>query len=248
MDRGNHYEAAFEAYLQWHRLCYVAVDESRRAMLDDISIKSLDFIVFGGDGARLVVDVKGRRFPLGKPDRPRRVWECWSTRDDVDGLEALGGTVRPRLCRPLGFHVSRTAQCGTAGGRGRPLDLARQALLAASGAVSRLSAIYASAQSQMGYRDAAARRVPLASAAVAPLHALRYDRRRGTSGINYMNRLKIAVRLESLGLPLRRALFEAGRMGVAGIQVDAVGDLSPNQLSETGRREFRNILRTTIWN
>ena len=47
MDRGNHYEAAFEAYLQWHRLCYVAVDETRRAILDDISIKSLDFIVFG---------------------------------------------------------------------------------------------------------------------------------------------------------------------------------------------------------
>jgi hypothetical protein len=22
MDRGNHYESAFEAYLQWHRLCY----------------------------------------------------------------------------------------------------------------------------------------------------------------------------------------------------------------------------------
>jgi hypothetical protein len=87
MDRGNHYEAAFEAYLQWHRLCYVAVDESRRAMLDETSIKSLDFIVFGSDGARLVVDVKGRRFPLGKPDKPRRVWECWSTRDDVDGLE-----------------------------------------------------------------------------------------------------------------------------------------------------------------
>ena len=37
-------------------------------------------------------------------------------------------------------------------------------------------------------------------------------------------------------------------MGVAGIQVDAAGDLSPNQLSETGRREFRNILRATIWN
>jgi L-ribulose-5-phosphate 3-epimerase len=58
-----------------------------------------------------------------------------------------------------------------------------------------------------------------------------------------MNRLKLAVRLESLGLPLRRALFEAGRMGVSGIQVDAAGDLSPNQLSETGRREFRHMLR-----
>ena len=87
MDRGNHYERAFEAYLQWHRLCYVAVDETRRAMLGETPIKSLDFIVFGGRGARLLVDVKGRRFPLGPPERPRRVWECWSTRDDVEGLE-----------------------------------------------------------------------------------------------------------------------------------------------------------------
>jgi sugar phosphate isomerase/epimerase len=58
-----------------------------------------------------------------------------------------------------------------------------------------------------------------------------------------MNRLKIGLRLESLGLPLRRALVEASRLGVAGVQVDAVGDLAPNVLSETGRREFRHRLR-----
>lgn len=59
-----------------------------------------------------------------------------------------------------------------------------------------------------------------------------------------MARLRIGVRAESTGLPLRRALAEAERMGVGGVQVDAVGDLSPNQLSQTGRREFRNLLRT----
>lgn len=58
-----------------------------------------------------------------------------------------------------------------------------------------------------------------------------------------MNRLKIGIRLESLGLPLRRALTEASRLGVAGVQVDAAGDLSPTTLSATGRREFRNLLR-----
>jgi sugar phosphate isomerase/epimerase len=58
-----------------------------------------------------------------------------------------------------------------------------------------------------------------------------------------MSPLKIGVRLESLGLPLRRALAEASRLGVGGVQVDAVGDLSPNNLSETGRREFRHLLR-----
>jgi hypothetical protein len=95
MDRGNHYERAFEAYLQERRLCYVAVDETRRAILGETPIKSLDFIVFGDEGARLLVDVKGRRFPMGPAEHPRRVWECWSTRDDVEGLErwaALSGS------------------------------------------------------------------------------------------------------------------------------------------------------------
>jgi L-ribulose-5-phosphate 3-epimerase len=58
-----------------------------------------------------------------------------------------------------------------------------------------------------------------------------------------MNRPRIAVRLESLGQPLRRALEAAKRMGVPGVQVDAIGDLDPRTLSATGRREFRNLLR-----
>jgi sugar phosphate isomerase/epimerase len=58
-----------------------------------------------------------------------------------------------------------------------------------------------------------------------------------------MNRFKLGVRLESLHLPLRRALAEAEKLGVAGVQVDAVGDLAPGQLSQTGRREFRHLLR-----
>jgi hypothetical protein len=87
MDRSNHYEAAFEAYLQRHRLCYVAVDETRRAVLGDFRVKSLDFIVHTEAGARLLVDVKGRRFPAGPSHRQRRVWECWSTYEDISGLE-----------------------------------------------------------------------------------------------------------------------------------------------------------------
>jgi hypothetical protein len=87
MDRSNHYEAAFEAYLQWHRLCYVAVDETRRSGFGDTRLKNLDFIVHGPGGARLLVDVKGRRFPSGSPGHQRFVWECWSSHDDVNGLQ-----------------------------------------------------------------------------------------------------------------------------------------------------------------
>jgi sugar phosphate isomerase/epimerase len=55
--------------------------------------------------------------------------------------------------------------------------------------------------------------------------------------------MKIGIRLESLALPLRRALLEAQRLGVLGVQLDAVGELSPKQLSQSGRRELRNLLR-----
>jgi sugar phosphate isomerase/epimerase len=59
-----------------------------------------------------------------------------------------------------------------------------------------------------------------------------------------MKSLKIGIRLESLALPLRSALTQASRLGVGGVQVDAVGDLSPSRLSDTGRREFRHLLRS----
>jgi sugar phosphate isomerase/epimerase len=59
-----------------------------------------------------------------------------------------------------------------------------------------------------------------------------------------MHRLKIGICLESLGQPLRRGLGEAVRMGATGVQLDAAGDLSPNKLSQTGRRELRQLLRS----
>jgi hypothetical protein len=107
MRRSSEYECAFEAYLQHQRLCYVAVDEHRRPMLGDVSIKSLDFIVFGAGGARLVVDVKGRRFPGGKPSQLRRIWENWATRDDIEGLDRWARIWGPGFRGVLAFayHV-----------------------------------------------------------------------------------------------------------------------------------------------
>jgi len=86
MDRHNHYEAAFAAFLRDRRVCHVAVDETRRSYEDgDASVKSVDFILQGRLGERYVVDVKGRRFPGGAKDQPKRTWECWATQDDVTG-------------------------------------------------------------------------------------------------------------------------------------------------------------------
>ena len=83
MNRDNHYEAAFEAYLRGRGVPYVAVDEAKRALLGGESIKSLDFIVSTAAEARWLVDVKGRLFPSGVH---RQYWKNWSTRDDLRGL------------------------------------------------------------------------------------------------------------------------------------------------------------------
>jgi hypothetical protein len=107
MDRSNHYETAFEGWLQERQLCYVAVDETRRSLLGDRPVKSLDFIVHGPHGARLVIDVKGRRFPAGPPERRRRVWENWSTEEDVDCLSRWAALFGPGYVGLLVFsyHV-----------------------------------------------------------------------------------------------------------------------------------------------
>jgi hypothetical protein len=95
MDRGNHYETAFEAYLRDRRLGYVAVDESRRSSLDDEPVKSIDFIVYGPGRSRLLIDIKGRKFPGGKTDKPRYTWQNWVFREDVDGLDRWSTSFGP---------------------------------------------------------------------------------------------------------------------------------------------------------
>jgi hypothetical protein len=84
LDRSNHYELAFAAYLRERRVGFVPVDDARRTLLGDADVKSLDFIVV--DSARLVVDVKGRRFPGGSVESPRKVWQNWTEEEDVGGL------------------------------------------------------------------------------------------------------------------------------------------------------------------
>ena len=101
MKRDNHYEAAFEAFLRERRVGFVPVDEAKRTLLGDADVKSLDFIVV--DSARLVVDVKGRRFPGGTADSPRRVWQNWAEEEDVAGLSRWAKYFGPDFRGVLAF-------------------------------------------------------------------------------------------------------------------------------------------------
>ena len=57
-----------------------------------------------------------------------------------------------------------------------------------------------------------------------------------------MAELNLAVRLESLNLPLRNALETAARLGVTAVELDARNQIHPSQLSDTGLRQLRKIL------
>ncbi|MBT4865543.1 MAG: HYExAFE family protein [Planctomycetaceae bacterium] len=98
--RTNHYDVAFEEYLRNVRTPYVAVDETRRALLSQASLKSMDFIVYSARQRNLLVDVKGRRFPSGGESQNHK-WENWATGDDLDSLlqweDVFGGDFRAVL-------------------------------------------------------------------------------------------------------------------------------------------------------
>jgi hypothetical protein len=103
MKRDNHYEAAFEAYLRSRQVGFIAVDEARRTMLGEVDVKSLDFIIVGPHDAKLVVDVKGRKFPGGTLEKPNKTWQNWSTLEDVDGLQRWATVLGPGFRGVLAF-------------------------------------------------------------------------------------------------------------------------------------------------
>lgn len=118
MERSNHYEAAFAAWLQSRRLPHVGVCEQQRSWVGAQRRKSLDFIVPTTTGSWLV-DVKGRRWPSGPADRPKRSWENWATRADVvDALTwagCFGPHSQPLFVFAFWLHTDAEppAGCGT---------------------------------------------------------------------------------------------------------------------------------------
>jgi hypothetical protein len=89
--RDNHYESAFAAFLRCRGIPYVAVNESRRSLAGERSLKNLDFIVSPHDQPRSwLVDIKGRRFPTGRS----QYWRNWCTEEELtslSGWESLFG-------------------------------------------------------------------------------------------------------------------------------------------------------------
>ncbi|WP_437201869.1 HYExAFE family protein [Planctomicrobium sp. SH664] len=79
--RCNHYDVAFEHLLRMVRRPYVSVNENRRALFQDSSLKSMDFVVYSQQTTNLLVDVKGRRFTAGG-----RTWDSWTSQEDVASL------------------------------------------------------------------------------------------------------------------------------------------------------------------
>jgi L-ribulose-5-phosphate 3-epimerase len=59
-----------------------------------------------------------------------------------------------------------------------------------------------------------------------------------------MKSAKIAVVLDSLHEPLRKGIATAAGFGARGVVLTAAGDLAPEALSETGRRELRRLLES----
>jgi len=57
-----------------------------------------------------------------------------------------------------------------------------------------------------------------------------------------MARLKLAIRLDSLKLPLRRGLDVAAEMGVGAVELDGRSELHPEGITDTGIRHLRKLL------
>ena len=57
-----------------------------------------------------------------------------------------------------------------------------------------------------------------------------------------MPQLKIGVELACLRLPPKKALHIVAQLGADAVEIDARGELSPRQLSQTGLRELRKML------
>ncbi len=82
----NHYEQAFEHWLNDHHVQYVRADEHKRIGSVRRSVKNFDFLLHAGPERRIIAEVKGRIFK-GTSVAAMTGLECWVTLDDVRSLQ-----------------------------------------------------------------------------------------------------------------------------------------------------------------
>lgn len=56
--------------------------------------------------------------------------------------------------------------------------------------------------------------------------------------------MRVGLRLEAMEAPVRAAVETAARMGAAGVEIDAAGELAPDPLTQTGRRHLAHLIRS----
>jgi sugar phosphate isomerase/epimerase len=61
-------------------------------------------------------------------------------------------------------------------------------------------------------------------------------------GVFFVPAIKIGIQLASLRLPFRKGLAAAARLGASAVEIDARGELRPQELGQTGLREIRRLL------
>jgi sugar phosphate isomerase/epimerase len=57
-----------------------------------------------------------------------------------------------------------------------------------------------------------------------------------------MAELNLAIRLDSLGLPIKRALDVAAQMGIRSVELNARGEIHPESMTATGLRHLKKML------
>jgi hypothetical protein len=102
--RGTHYEQAFEALLQYRRLRYVPINQTRKAIAEETPRKSFDFLVYPKTTRKLLIDVKGRK--LSSIDFQRgRLGQNWTTTDDITSMStwqrSFSQTIPATNCRAI---------------------------------------------------------------------------------------------------------------------------------------------------
>ena len=159
MKPDNHYEVAFEAYLRRNGVAALPIVEARRSYLDDDSVKSPDFLVIGAADARLVVDVKGRKFG-GSAEKPRQDLAELVPARRRDESRTVDRPLRPRLPRRPRVRLSHRPRPRPGPEHAGRVFLSRRALPGSRRRGRRLSRRDADAQPALGHRPPPHRRVP----------------------------------------------------------------------------------------